>query len=134
MSVFDSASLSRSAWRLPQFQLVEARFQHRHRLGAVPVLRAVVLALHHDPARQVRDAHRGIGAVDVLPAGARGAVGVHSQLGRVDRDLDRLVDLGIDEYARERGVAARVRVERRLAHQAMHARLGTAPRSRSAGA
>src|SRR5262245_7365598 len=59
---------------LAQLELVEPRFQHRHALGAVAVLRAVVLALHHDVGGQVRDAHRGFRLVDVLAAGARGAV------------------------------------------------------------
>ena len=36
----------------------------------------------------------------------------------------RVVHLGIDEHAGEGGVAARVGVERRLAHQAVHAGLG----------
>ena len=40
------------------------------------------------------------------PPAPRGAVGVDAQVGRVDLDLDRVVDLGIDEHARERGVAA----------------------------
>ena len=80
--------------------------------------------LHHDAGRQVRDAHRGLGLVDVLAAGAGGAVDVDAQVGRVDLHLDRLVHLGVDEDAGERGVAARVGVERRLAHQAVHAVLG----------
>src|SRR5579872_2707455 len=50
--------------------------EERERAGAVLVLRALVLALHHDAARQVGDAHRGVGLVDVLAAGARGAKGV----------------------------------------------------------
>jgi hypothetical protein len=88
------------------------------------VLRAVVLALHHDVGGDVRDAHRRLGLVDVLAAGARGAVDVDAQVGRVDLHFDRLVHLGVDEDVGERGVAARVRVERRLAHQAVHAVLG----------
>ena len=93
------------------------RFEHGHRLGAVAVLRAVVLALHDDPRRDVRDAHRRVGFVDVLAAGARRAVGVDAQVGRVDVDLERIVDLGVDEDRAETGVAARVRVERRFPDQ-----------------
>ena len=73
---------------------------------------------------QVRDAHRRVGLVDVLAAGARGAVGVDAQVGGIDLDLDRLVDFRVDEHARERGVPAGVGVERALPHQAMHAGLG----------
>src|SRR5579871_75315 len=49
---------------------VEARAQLLHGAVAILVLRPLVLALHHDAGRKVRDAHRGIGHVDVLPAGA----------------------------------------------------------------
>ena len=124
MSVLAILELLRSAWRLRSSSSYSARFQHRHGLGAVAVLRAVVLALHHDVGRQVGDAHRRIGLVDVLAAGAGGAVGVDAQVGRIDLDLDGVVHLRIDEHAGERGVAARVRIERRLAHQAVHAVLG----------
>src|SRR5512145_3370068 len=109
---------------LAHLELVELRREHGHRLGAVAVLRAVVLALHHDVRRQVGDAHRAVGAVDVLAAGARGAVGVDAQVGGVHLDLDRLVDLGVDEHAGEGGMPAGIGVERALAHQAVHAGLG----------
>jgi hypothetical protein len=72
----------------------------------------------------VGQAHRGIGLVDVLAAGAGSAVGIDAHIGRVDFDIDRFIDFGIDEYAGERGMAAAGRVERRFAHQAMHAGLG----------
>jgi len=107
---------------LAQLQLVEPRLEHRHRLGAVAVLRAIVLALDHDAARRVGDAHRGVGLVDVLAAGAGCPERVDADVGGVDLDLDRLVDLGIDEDARERGVPPRVGVEGALAHQAVHPR------------
>ena len=83
-----------------------------------------VLALHDDAGRQVGDAHRGIGLVDVLAARARGAKRVDAQVGGIDLDFDRLVDFGIDEHAGERGMAARVRIEGALAHQAVHAGFG----------
>ncbi|EXI65161.1 MAG: hypothetical protein AW08_03433 [Candidatus Accumulibacter adjunctus] len=108
---------------LAHFGLVEARLQHRHRFGAVAVLRAVVLALDDDVARQVRDADRRIGLVDVLAAGTRGAVGVDAQVGRVDLDGEGIVDLGVGRHRAEAGMAAGVRVEGRLADQAMDARL-----------
>jgi hypothetical protein len=49
-------------------------------LRAVLVLRALVLALDHDAGRQVGDADRRIGLVDVLAAGAGGAEGVDAQV------------------------------------------------------
>src|SRR3546814_11862355 len=64
--------------------LVEARAQHLHRLGAVLVLRLLVLALHHDTGRQVGDPHRRVGGVDVLATGALRAVGVDPQILVVD--------------------------------------------------
>jgi hypothetical protein len=71
----------------------------------------------------VREAHRRVGLVDVLAAGAAGAEGVGAHVGRVDLDLDRVVDLGVDEERREARVAAAGRVERALAHQTVHAGL-----------
>ena len=111
---------------LAEFVLVKAGAQHLPGFVAVAVLRAVVLALHDDAGRRVRQAHRRVGLVDVLAAGARGAVGVGAQVGRVDVDLDRVVHLRIDEDTGERSVAARVRVERgALADQAVDAGFGT---------
>jgi hypothetical protein len=69
------------------------------------VLAAAVLALHHDAGGDVRQAHRRIGLVDVLAAGAAGAEGVGAHVGRVDLDFDRVVDLGVDEQRRKAGVA-----------------------------
>mmetsp|Transcript_53742 Transcript_53742/g.126656 ORF Transcript_53742/g.126656 Transcript_53742/m.126656 type:complete len:295 (+) Transcript_53742:1791-2675(+) len=91
---------------------------------AVAVLAAAVLALHDDAGRDVRQAHRRVGLVDVLAAGAAGAEGVGTHIGRVDVDLDRVVHFRVDEQRRERGVAAAGAVERALAHQAVHAGLG----------
>jgi hypothetical protein len=51
------------------------------------------------------DAHRAVGGVDVLPAGARGAIGVDPQVALVDLDVDVVVDLRIDPDAGEAGVA-----------------------------
>src|SRR2546421_4502944 len=107
---------------LAQFQVVEARFQHRHGFRAVAVLRAIILALYHDARRQMRDAHRRVGLVDVLASGSRRAVGIDAQIGGIDLDLDVFVDLRIDEDAREGGVAARGRIEKGLSPPAGAAR------------
>ena len=79
------------------------------------------------PGRHVREAHRGIGLVDVLTAGAGGAIGVGAHILVEDLDVDRVVDLRIDPHARERGVPARVRIIRADAHQTMHARFRLQP-------
>ena len=60
------------------------------------------------PGRDVRDAHRRLGLVDVLAARAARAHDVDAQVLLVDLDLDGLVDVRVDEDAGERGVAARV--------------------------
>jgi hypothetical protein len=88
------------------------------------VLGAVVLALHDDAGGNMRQAHRRVGLVDVLTAGARGAVGVGAHVGRVDGDVDAVVDFREDEDAGERGMPARIRIVGRFAHQAVDADLG----------
>jgi hypothetical protein len=82
---------------LAHLEVVQARAQALPGHVAVAVLAAAVLALHHDAGGDVRQAHGRVGLVDVLTARARGAVGVGAHVGRVDVDLDRVVDLGVDE-------------------------------------
>ena len=112
---------------LVELELVELRLQHLHGGRAVLVLAALALAGDHDAARHVRDAHRRFGLVHVLTAGAARAVDIGAQVRRIDLDVDVVVDLGRDEHRSERGVAAIARVERRLAHQPVHAGLGAQP-------
>ena len=76
------------------------------------MLAALVLTRHDDTARQVRDAHRGLGLVDVLAAGARGTVDIHLEVRGIDLDLDVVVDLRRDEHRGEGGMAAVARIER----------------------
>ena len=70
---------------------------------------------------------RRLGLVDVLAAGALGAHRVDTHVGFLDVDLDAVVDHRIDGHARERRVPPRVGIERRDAHQAVHAGLGLEP-------
>jgi hypothetical protein len=72
----------------------------------------------------VRQANRRVGLVDVLTARAAGAEGVGAHVGRVDVDLDRVVDLRVDEEAGKAGVTPTCAVERALSHQAVHAGFG----------
>ena len=58
--------------------------QQGHGPGLVLVLRAFILAFDHDAGRQVGQAHRRIGLVHMLPAGAGGPVGVDAQVTLVD--------------------------------------------------
>ena len=58
---------------LVHLELVELGLEHLHRGGAVLVLAALVLAGHDDARGQVAEAHRRLGLVHVLAAGAAGA-------------------------------------------------------------
>ncbi len=75
------------------------------------------------PGRQVRDAHGGVGDVDVLAAGTARAVGVDAEVLVGDLDLDVLVDLRRHVHRRERRVPALCGIERRDPDQAMHTHL-----------
>ena len=76
------------------------------------------------PGREVRDADGRIGHVDVLTAGAARAVRVDPQVLLVDLDVDVLGQLRPDVDRRERRVAPRGLIERRDAHQPVHAGFG----------
>src|SRR5258705_2889653 len=102
-------------------EVVESRPQDLHRLRAVLVLRPLVLARDDDAGRQVRDADRGVGDVDVLAAGAARPVRVDAQILLVDLDVDVLLQLGPDEYRGKRRMAARGLGERGNPHEPLHA-------------
>src|SRR5207244_8020019 len=104
--------------------LGELGAEHRHRRLAVLGLRALVLALHHDARGAVRDAHRRVGLVDVLAAGARRAVRVDLQVVGIDDDLRGVLDHRRDLDAREARLAPVGGVERAQAHEPVHAALG----------
>ena len=106
---------------LLQLDLVELRLQHLHGLLAVLRLRARHLALDDNAGGVVVQAHGRLHLVDVLPAGAAAAVGVPRDVRRTDFDLDVVVDDGIGEDGGEGGVSSCRRVERRDAHQPVHA-------------
>ena len=88
------------------------------------MLRALLLAGDDDASRKVRQAHRGVGLVDVLPAGSAGAVGVDPEVLVLDLDLYVLVYLRDRLHRGERRLAALVRVKRRDSHEAVDAALG----------
>src|ERR1700728_4765471 len=69
-------------------EVIESRTKYGERLGAIAMLRTVLLHHHHDPGGNVRHAHRGLGLVDVLAAGAAGAQRVDAQVRVVDGDVD----------------------------------------------
>ena len=69
-------------------KIVKPGAQHLHRLGPVLVLAPLVLLLHDEAGRQMGNANRGIGRVDVLPARAARPVDVDLQIVVVDLDID----------------------------------------------
>ena len=78
----------------------------------------------------MRDAHGRFGPVDVLAAGAAGSVHVDTQVGRVDLDVEVVVDFRRHEYGRKRRMATVTGVERRLADEPVHAEFGPEPAER----
>ncbi len=113
---------------LARLLVLDARGEHRKRLLAVLVLRARVLAFDHDAGGQVRDADRGVGLVDVLAAGARGAEGVDAHLRRVEHHVVDRVRLGQHGNGAGRGVDAPLRLGLGHALHAVAARLEFEPR------
>ena len=110
---------------LAQLQLEEPRTQHLHGLVAVAMLGTVVLALHHGIGGQVGDTHGRFGLVHVLTTRTGGTVHVDAQVSRVDVDLDRIIDLGVDIDRGKRRMSPAAGIERRLANQPVNACLGT---------
>ena len=70
------------------------------------------------------DADRGVGFVDVLAAGAAGAVGVDAEVALVDLDVDVLGQERADDHLREARVPAVRLVERAQADEPVDAALG----------
>src|SRR6266853_1680042 len=80
--------------------------EHRLRLFLVLVLRAGVLALHHDSGWKMRDSHRRVGLVDVLAAGPRGAESVDAKVRGIQYDVADCARLGQYGDRAGRGVDA----------------------------
>src|SRR5262249_13990073 len=99
----------------------QARLEQRQRAGAVLVLAALVLALDDDAGRQVRDADRRVGLVDVLAASAGGAERVDLEVGIAQLDVLDLVHFRQDRDGRRRGVDASLGLGLRHALHAMRA-------------
>ena len=102
-------------------QFGQPRGQDLHRHFLVLVLAAFILAGDNDIGRQMRDTDRRIRLVDMLTARAAAAVGVDPQILRVDFHSNILVQLRHDFQHRKRCLAFPRRIERRNAHQTMHA-------------
>ncbi|OIQ67380.1 hypothetical protein GALL_510430 [mine drainage metagenome] len=91
----DQAFARRSLLRLPCTTLAFGQpcGEYRQRACLVAMLRALVLALHHQAGGKMGDADGRIGFVDVLPSGARRPKSVDAKFGRVDPHRFGLVHL-----------------------------------------
>src|SRR4029077_20165723 len=99
----------------------QTRLEQGQRARAILVLAAFVLALDDDTARQMRDADRGVGLVDVLAAGAGSAECIDFEVRRIQVDILDLIHLGQDRNRRSRRVDAALRFGFRYALHAMRA-------------
>src|SRR5690606_24371496 len=95
-----------------------------HGFRTVAVLRTVVLTLHHDAAGFVRNTNCRIGFVNVLTTGATGAVGVNTQVGRIDFHFKGVINFRVDKHTGKRGVATIGRIKGALANQAVYPGFG----------
>ena len=104
--------------------LDEPGLEDAHRRLLVRGLRALVLALHDDAGRKMRDAYRTVGLVDVLAARSLGAVGVDLEVALVDLDVGVVGKERRDDHGCERRLAAVGGVEGREADEPVLAPLG----------
>src|SRR5690606_581193 len=88
----------------------ESGLEQRHRPRAILVLRALILAFHHDPGGQVRDADRRVGLVHVLTARTGGSERVDAQVGGIKFNRLDFVELGQDRNRASGGVNASLRL------------------------
>ena len=121
---FLAVELVHLALFLVLLQLVDLRAQDLHGPGAVRMLAALGLAGHHDARRQVGQADRAVGLVDVLATGAAGPERVHAQILFVDFHFDVVADFRHHVERSEGGVPPLGGVERADAHQPVHAAFG----------
>ena len=103
-------------------EVEDARAELLERLVEVLELRLLVLALHDDTGRNVREANRRIGCVDRLTTRARCAEDILANV--VHRDLHiELLGLGQHGHRSSRGVHTALRLGLRHTLHAVHARL-----------
>ena len=128
MSVLAAWSAAAFSSRFFSSDLVEPRAQHVPGLRAVLVLRAARLwqTTAMPVGMWVRRTADSVLLTCWPPAPPR-AHGVDAHVGFVDVDLDAVVDHRIDRDAGERGVPPRIGIERRDAHQPVHAGFGLQP-------
>ena len=102
-------------------KFVKLRPQHAHGSLAILVLRAFILAIRHQPRRDVRNPHRRIRSIHVLAALAAGTVSIRANVFGLDHDFNAVIDFRRDENAGKRSMPPLRLIERRNAHQPVHA-------------
>ena len=88
------------------------------------MLRAFILALHHDFGRVVhliRQTNGRIRHIHMLAASTARTIGVDAQACRIDVYFDGLIHFWRDQHRGERRMPSSCRIKRGNTHQAMHA-------------
>ena len=67
------------------------RNQHRHGLGAVFMLAAVILAFNYNPSRQVCNSDGRVRFIDMLASGAGSTKSINAKLSRIDLHLRNII-------------------------------------------
>ena len=87
-----------------KFCFVETGPQHIPRHRPVLVLGSVILTLHNDAGRLMRQAHSTVRFVDVLPASTRCAIGIRSYIALDDINVYRIIDQRVHPDTRKAGM------------------------------
>ena len=82
-------------------QLVQLGLELLHRGCLVLVLGTVILTLHDNTARFMRDTHSRFGAIHMLATGAAGPVHINTQVGRIDINIDIIINLRRNKHRGE---------------------------------
>src|SRR5581483_11963733 len=101
-------------------RLEQLGLEQFHRLGFVLVLGFFFLHRHYDAARQVSDANSAFGLVDMLAAGAGGAIDIDAQILVLDIYI-HVFGFGKDRDGRRRGMNAALAFRHRHALDAVAA-------------
>ncbi len=96
---------------LAHLKIVQARAQTFPSHITVAVLASTVLALNHNTRGYMCQAHGRVGLVDVLSTCAAGTKRIGSDVGWVDVDLNRIINLRIDKNTGKTGVTPACRVK-----------------------
>ena len=109
---------------LLELDVVKTALEDSEGILAVVLLAAGLGIFDLNARGDMPHAHAGFDFVDVLPAVASAAEGVPFDVGGIDLDVDGVVHERIDKDAAEGGLPLALGIERRNAHEPVHARFG----------